>query len=98
MKTCKQAFADALQECWILEARIRNRDPGPARQLEQANQALRVRIEELETNLFRILGAEGVCLQKEEEACRLEVVRRQTLEFMKTLKVDPKLWQDLASS
>ncbi|NDD90610.1 hypothetical protein EBZ37_00775 [bacterium] len=95
--TKKQEFVLALQQFRILEARIRNRDLGPAEKLAQENSRLLNRIAEVESQLFSVLAKEGLALPEDLERARLDKVRNHALDFLKTLKVDPKLWQDLAS-
>ena len=95
--TKKQEFVLALQQFRILEARIRNRDLGPDEKLAQENSRLLNRITEVENQLFLVLAKEGLALPEDLERARLDKVRNHALDFLKTLKVDPKLWQDLAS-
>ncbi|MBU6375546.1 MAG: hypothetical protein KGQ59_06085 [Bdellovibrionales bacterium] len=95
--TQKQMFCLSVQQCRILEARIKNRDPLPSQMLAQENAALNAQISELEKRIFEILSDQGFITSDEQARTKIEPARTRAYDFLKTLKVDPKLWQDLAS-
>jgi len=91
-------FRTAWSELKVAEARIRNRDPAPLRRIRDENAALSLQIQELELQLFARLESDGVLIDGDADRERVETVRTKSLEYLKKLKVDPELWQNLASS
>jgi len=89
----QEKFLAAWNELKVADARLRNRDPAPLNRIREENAELARRIAEAEHRLFPLLEADARHGDGDSEFLRLK-----TLEFIQTLKVDPELWQSLASS
>jgi hypothetical protein len=87
----QEKFLAAWNDLRVADARLRNRDPAPLSRIREENAELARRIEEAERRLFPLLESDA--RHPDDELLRLK-----TLEFIQTLKVDPELWQSLASS
>jgi hypothetical protein len=98
MSRHQQAFRAAWSELKVAEARIRNRDPAPLRRIREENESLANQIRELELQLFSRLEKDGILVGGDADRERLEALRTKSLEYLRNLKVDPELWQNLASS
>jgi hypothetical protein len=87
----QEKFLDAWNELKVANARLRNRDPAPLKRISEENADLSRRLEAAEHRLFPLLETDA---RHSDD----ELLRRKALEFIQTFKVDPELWQSLASS
>ncbi len=90
-------FRSAWSDLKVAEARIRNRDPAPLLRIRDENAAIALQIQELELRLFARLETDGILVDGDADRQRVEALRTKSLEYLKKLKVDPELWQNLAS-